>query len=107
MKSFTTRLLCLATIALGVAGTAFSYDVTLTDNFSVNGTQLKAGDYKIEMQGDMAVFTKGEKSVQLRATLGKSDQPYSSTVFVSQRSKLLEIDLGGTQDKIVFASASK
>lgn len=103
MKTFTTRLFCLSTLALGIASAAAPYDITLLDSFSVGKAELKAGDYKLEMQGDKAVFTIGKKSVAVPATLGKSDQPFVSTVFVSQRSKLKEIDLGGTQDKIVFA----
>lgn len=103
MKTFTTCLFCLSTLALGIASAAAQYDVTLLDKFTVGGTELKAGDYKVEMQGTKAVFTMGKKTVMIPATLGKSEQPFVSTVFVSQRSKLKEIDLGGTQDKIVFA----
>jgi len=76
-------------------------------NFTVDGTALKEGDYKVEIQGDMAVFTKGSKTFQLPAKLDKASAPYASTVFVSQRSKLIEIDLGGTTDKIIFHAAGK
>jgi hypothetical protein len=99
----TSQLFFLATAALGIANAATPYDVTILDNLSVGRTELKAGDYKVEMQGDKAVFKSGKKTVEIPATLGKSDQVFSSTVFVSQHSKLKEIDLGGTQDKIVFA----
>jgi hypothetical protein len=103
MKKFTTILFCLSTLALGIASAGAPYDITLLDTFSVGKAELKAGDYKVEMQGDKAVFTIGKKTVAIPATLGKSEQPFASTVFVSQRSKLKEIDLGGTQDKILFA----
>ena len=103
MKKFTTCVFCLATLALGIANAGAPYDITLLDSFSVGKAELKPGDYKLEMQGDKAVFTSGKKTVSIPATLGKSDQPFASTVFVSQRSKLKEIDLGGTQDKILFA----
>jgi|HubBroStandDraft_6_1064221.scaffolds.fasta_scaffold1041561_1 hypothetical protein len=106
MKNFTTRLFCISTLALGIASAATPYDVTLLDNVSVGKTELKAGDYKLEMQGDKAVFTTGKKTVAVPATLGKSDQPFASTVFVSQHAKLKEIDLGGTQDKILFAAGN-
>ena len=106
MKTFTTQLICLSTLALGIASAASPYEVTLLDTFSVGKTELKAGDYKVEMQGDKAAFTNGKKTVLVPATLGKSDQTFASTVFVSQRSKLKEIDLGGTQDKIVFEVAT-
>ena len=109
MKTFTTRLFCISTLAtvamtaLSIASAATPYELTLLDTFSVGKAELKAGDYKLEMQGDKAVFTTGKKTVSIPATLGKSDQPFASIVFVSQKSKLKEIDLGGTQDKILFA----
>jgi hypothetical protein len=105
MIRFTSRMICLATFALGIASAA--YDVTLYDNVTANGTQLKAGNYQVEMQGDKAVFKIGDKTISIPATLSKSDSTYSSTVFVSQRSKLIEIDLGGTSDKIIFAASTK
>ena len=104
MKKFTTRLLCFSTLALGIACAATPYDVTVLDSVSVGKTELKPGDYKVEMQGDKAVFTTGKKSIAIPATLSKSDQTFASTVFVARKAQLQEIDLGGTQDKIVFAS---
>jgi hypothetical protein len=105
MTKFTTQLFCLATLALGIAHAAPSYEVTLSDNVSVGGTKLKAGDYTVEMQGDKAVFKIGKKTVEIHATAEKSDQPFSATVVVMQYSQLKEIDLGGTQDKILFSAA--
>ncbi|HWE53228.1 MAG TPA: hypothetical protein VG273_25780 [Bryobacteraceae bacterium] len=102
MIKFTTQLFCLAALSLGIASAATTYDVTLPDNVTVGKTQLKAGEYKVEIQGAKAVFTIGKKTVQVPATLEKNEQAFGSTVFVSKRSKLTEIDLGGTQDKIVF-----
>lgn len=104
MTKFTTQLFCLATLALGIAHAATPYDVTLVDKVSVGKTQLKPGDYKVEMQGDKAVFKTGNKTVQVPATLAKSDQKFDSTVFIEQHSMLKEIDLGGTQDKIIFSA---
>jgi hypothetical protein len=105
MAKFTTQLFCLATLALGIAHAA-PYDVTLFENVSVGKTQLKAGDYTIEMKGDKAVFKCGKKTVELQATVEKSDQMFSSTILLSQHSQLQEIDLGGTQDRIVFSVAT-
>jgi hypothetical protein len=106
MKKFTAltaQVLFLSTLALGIAHAASPYDITLSDSFSVGRTELKPGDYKVEMQGDKAVFTTGKKTIQVPATMAKSDQTFATTVFVSQHAKLREIDLGGTQDKILFA----
>jgi hypothetical protein len=106
MKTLTTSLFLFATLALGIAGAAAPYEITLLDKFSVGNTELKPGDYKVEILGGKAVFrTEGsKKAIEIPATLGKSDQTFASTVFVSQRSKLKEIDLGGTQDRILFGA---
>lgn len=103
MIKFTTPLFCLATLALGTAYAA-PYDVTILNNVAVGKTQLKAGDYKVEMQGDKALFTSGKKTVGIPATVQKNDQAFASTVLVSRHSQLEEIDLAGTQDRIIFAA---
>ncbi len=95
----------LAVLALGIASAAASYTVTFPGSVWIGSTQLKAGQYKVEMQGDKAVFKMGKSVVEVPATLGKGAQKYSFTSSVSEDSKLLEIDLGGTTAKIVFAPA--
>lgn len=96
----------LATLALGVAGAASSYSVKFREPVSIGATELKAGDYKVEMQGDKAVFKSGKTVVEVPATLEKSDKKYNFTSITSEGSKLTEIDLGGTNTKIVFGPAS-
>ena len=41
----------VATVALGVASAASSFKVTLDAPLSIGSTELKAGEYKVEMQG--------------------------------------------------------
>lgn len=104
-------MLSLATLAIGVASAASSYSLTLYDRMKVGDVELKPGEYKVEMQGDKAVFHSGKKSIEIPATLGTSEKKFASTSLHSMDSKLEEIDLGGTKTKIVFApivqSASK
>jgi len=101
---FTTQLLCLSTLAIGIAAAASQYDVTLYNAASVGGTQLKAGSYRVEVQGDKAVFKLGKKTFEIPATLGQSDKKFSSTSLISADSKVTEIDLGGTKDKLMFSA---
>lgn len=100
-----TAVFSLSMFAAGIASAASSgYSVTLYDAISVGSTQLKAGDYKVEMQGDKAVFKSGGKTVaEVPATMGANDKKYVYTSLSSKDSKLNEIDLGGTKSKIVFA----
>jgi hypothetical protein len=96
----------LAAFALGIVSAASNYDVTLPSSMSVGSAQLKAGNYKVEMQGDKAVFKMGKTSVEVPAKLEKSDQQYSYTSVVTNGDKLVEIDLGRKAGKIVFGPAA-
>ncbi len=103
---FMKMTLGLATLALGVASAATSYNVKLYDPMWIGSTQLKAGEYKVEMQGDKAVFKMGKTVVEVPATMGKGDRKYDATSFVSENSKILEIDLGGTSNKLLFSAGA-
>lgn len=102
---FTKLTIGLAGFALGIASAASAYDVTLSSSMSVGSTQLKAGSYKVEMQGDKAVFKTGKTSVEIPARLEKSDDQSSYTSIVTSGDKLVEIDLGHKAGKIVFSPA--
>ena len=95
----------LTILALGIASAASSYSFKLSNSVSIGSTQLKAGEYKVEMVGDKAVFKSGKSVVEVPATLGKSDQMYHYTALVSENSKIVEIDLAGTTSKILFSPA--
>ena len=97
----------LGTLALGIASAGSSYTVKINESVSIGGTQLKPGEYKVEMVGDKAVFKIGKSVVEVPATIGKSDQKYSDTALVSQNSKVVEIDFGGTTTKILFSPAAQ
>jgi hypothetical protein len=101
----TTVVFSISMFAAGIASAASSsYTVTLFDPISVGSTQLKAGEYKVEMQGDKAVFRMAGKTVaELPATMGTSDKKYQYTSLSSKDSKLSEIDIAGTKSKILFA----
>ena len=105
MKS-TVRLFCLSALAVGIACAASPYRVKIYRPTVVGTTELSAGDYKVEMQGDKAVFTSGKKSVQVPATLEKGDKKFPVTTYTALDSKIKQIELGGTTDKIIFATES-
>jgi len=100
--TFTKVLFTLSAFALGIASAASSYSVKLYDPMYVGATQLKAGDYMVEMKGDKAVFKSGKTVIEVPATMASSDQKYKFTSFVAVDSKLHEIDFGGTKSKILF-----
>jgi hypothetical protein len=96
-------MLGFGTIALAVSSAASSYDVVLGQPMWVGTTQLKAGTYKLAMQGSTAVFTSGKKTVaEAPVVVEKTDHKISSTEVDTSDSKIKEIRLGGTSQKLVF-----
>lgn len=106
---FPTVCLGLATIALGIAPVglkgASSYTVTLTSDLMAGGTQLKAGDYKVQVEGKQAVFKKGKETIQVPADVENSPSKFSDTTLESSGGNLQAIDIGGTTMKLVFKSS--
>lgn len=103
----TKLTLTLATLALAAASAASPhYSLKLDTAQSVGDKQLKAGDYKVEISGDKAIFKTGKTVVEVPATVQKSDSKYLHTAYASVDSKIMEIDLGGTATKVVFGSGA-
>ena len=92
----------IVALAIGSASAASSYNLNLHDSVWIGGTQLKAGEYKVEMQADKAVFKLGKNVVEIPATMAKNDHKFATTSFVSESGKVVEIDFGGTMDKFLF-----
>jgi len=93
----------VATFALAVASAASGYSVKVYDSIWIGTTQIKAGDYTIQMEGDKAIFKSGKNVVEVPATFSAGEHKFAYTALVTVDSKLHEIDLGGTKDKILFA----
>ena len=100
---FNKAIFSLATFALGFASAATSYEVTFSKAVKIGATEVKAGDYKVEVQGDKAIFKNGKNTVEVPATLATGDKKYSVTSMAISDSKVKEIELGGTKSKIVFS----
>ena len=97
-------MLGMGTVALAVASAASSYDVELSQPTWVGTTQLKAGTYKLTMQGSTAVFSTGQKSVaEAPVSVVKGDHKVSATEVETSDSKVKEIRLAGTNSRVLFA----
>ncbi len=69
----------------------------------IDGKKLKAGDYKLEMQNNVAVLKHGKEVVQLPAREETSAAKFSTTeIQYTNNNDLQEIRIGGTNTKIVF-----
>lgn len=99
-------LLSFATVAIAVASAASnSFKVNLDHNTWVGGTELKAGEYKVQAEGDKITLSQGKNStpVTVPAKVETADKKFDTTQLrVDSKQKLEEIRVGGTTMRIVF-----
>lgn len=97
--------LSLATLALAIASAGSSHRLTLFQNAIVNGTELKAGEYKIELKDNKAIIS-GRQTVEAPVKTETSESKFSSTSVKFQNGdgkyRVSEIRLGGTTTKLIF-----
>ena len=98
-------ILSFATLALAVA-CADTYKVTLYQPSLVNGKELKAGDYKVEVKDSVAILRSGKASVEAPVKIETGNDKFSSTSVRYQNGdgkyRIQEIRVGGTNTKLVF-----
>jgi hypothetical protein len=98
-------VLAFATLALVVASAA-TYRVTIVQPSVVKGNELKAGDYRLNVQNDKVTIINGKQSIEVPVKIENVEQKYDSTAvrYSDQGGKLTisEIRLGGTKTKLVF-----
>ena len=101
----TKLSLCVATLALGVASAASSYSIHLSSDVQAGATQLKAGDYKVQVQGNQAIFKQGKNTIQLPVAVETGNNTYRYTSMDADSGTLQSISLEGTKTKLVFTAA--
>jgi hypothetical protein len=72
-------LIAFATVALTVASAAANYKVTLFQPSMINGTELKPGDYKIEVKDNRAVVKSGKTVVEADIKIETAAEKFNST----------------------------
>jgi hypothetical protein len=96
---------CFASLAL-LASAAPAYKITLTEPAVIAGTAVKAGDYRIVVNGDKATLTSGKTSLEVpvKVETGTQKFQYTSVESRTQAGKTMvdDIQLGGTTTTLVF-----
>jgi|SRR5579862_7836682 len=96
-------LIGFAALGIGIAAAGSDYKIELAQTTQVGGTDLKAGEYKVEVQGDKAIFKSGKDVVaQSPAKVENAKRKYSATAVSTNASKLESIAVGGTTMMIVL-----
>ena len=91
-------------LALSVMGAA-TYDITLYQSAYLGGTELKAGEYRLTVDGEKLVFKNGKDSVEANVKVENLNEKVRSTALVlDQRGDKLQIVavmLKGTSTRLV------
>ena len=93
------------TMSLAVAKT---YDISFTSATKVGNIELKAGNYRLNVNGTKAIFTEVDtlKTVTTDVKVENSDTKFSETRIDSttegSTTVVKDIELGGTKTKIDF-----
>ena len=109
MKRFALTALVFAAVAFA----ATAHRITLDKPAVVNGTQLKAGEYKLEINGDRVTISNKKTTVDASARIDSAAEKFRSTTVCclgdNGKYNLEEIRVGGTNQKLILApeTASK
>ena len=109
LKKFVLAFAILA-LALATAGTVpssgGSYKITLLQPSVVNGNDLKAGEYRLNLGTDKVTMIIGKQAVEVPVKIESVDKKFEVTAIryttVGGKSAISEIRLGGTKTRLVF-----
>jgi hypothetical protein len=100
-----TKTAFVLLLAAAVAS-AKSYTVTLFQPAMFGGVELKAGQYRVEVNEQKAVIRNGKLKGECDVKIENGDAKYDATSVRYENSdgrmKIHEIRLGGTKTKLVF-----
>jgi len=87
---------------------ARSYTVSLFQPSLIGTTELKPGEYKLEVNDQKAVITKGKVRTESTVKVEEGDTKFDTTTvrYVNStdgKVRIQEIRLGGTKTKLVFS----
>jgi hypothetical protein len=99
-------MLFVCLVAGMVFASAKSYTVTFLVPATVGGTELKAGDYRFELQDQKILIKHGRQTTEVAVKVETGDAKYSSTTVrydnADGKYKVEEIRVGGTNMKLVM-----
>lgn len=106
LTKFVLAFSILALVAAFAGSTAAVAHVTLTKPAVINGTALKAGDYRLLIGDGKVTFTIDKESHEVAAKIETGAKKFDVNQVqydaVGSQATIREICLGGTKTRIVF-----
>ncbi len=94
------------TLGLAAAQAASSTKINLSSNMTVGGTEIKAGEYKVVVDGNTATFKSEKKTFTVPATTETGTEKFRLTMMEADGTNLKAIHVGGTDTTIKFATTT-
>jgi hypothetical protein len=106
IASMIKKIVVLFTVlGLAAVASAKSYSMTLFEPSVIGGTELKPGQYTLELKDEKVVIRKGKQSGEAQVKVETADSKYSATTVRYSNGDgkfhIQEIHLGGTNMKLV------
>jgi hypothetical protein len=109
LQKFLAAFAILA-VAVASAGTVpapgSSFRVTLSQPSVVQGAELKAGEYRVNLGAEKVTFIGGKTAVEVLAKIETGNEKYNTTSvrFATDTGKAVisEIRIGGTSTRMIF-----
>ena len=102
---FKRLVLAFAIFGLAVAS-AESYRVTLSQPTKVEGKQLKAGDYRLNVENSKLTIVNGKQSVEVNVKVQTGDTKFDNTSVrytgTGDKMAIKEIRIGGTKTTLLL-----
>jgi len=97
-------------LGLGLAAYAgSSYSIRLSQPAEVGGTELKAGDYKVQVEGGKATIKGQGQTVEANVSVedGGAKYPRTSVRYdtADGKYKMERIQIGGTKTTLIFGNS--
>ncbi|HXB73095.1 MAG TPA: hypothetical protein VNY05_32965 [Candidatus Acidoferrales bacterium] len=103
---FKKLVLAFAVLSIAAAGAATGYKITITQAAVVKGNQLKAGDYRLNVEESKVTIANGKESVQVPVQVENNGRKFDTTAISyteeGGQQNIREIRIGGTRTKLIF-----
>lgn len=103
---FKKLVLAFAILSIAAMAAGSSYKITLSQPSVVTGKELKAGDYRLNVEESKVTIVSGKDSVEVPVKVENNDKKFETTAIrfnqEGGKQNITEIRIGGTKTKLLF-----
>ena len=103
---FKKLVLAFAIFSIVAVAAGSNYKITLTQPSVVTGKELKAGDYRLNVEESKVTIVSGKDTVEVPVKVENNDKKFETTAIrynqEGGKQNITEIRIGGTKTKLLF-----